>query len=119
MLFAEVHYTLQPYQDPALDSRQAPQAVPESLCNAIVIEIKGCTEIGSSEQPPSSYVAYKLLDQADTATSTIQHDCNPVFNHFNSFPFSPTPQLLSLLAQSAIDFFIIDDNDQDTSAFLR
>jgi hypothetical protein len=72
--------------------------------NAINIEIKGCKDIGSLAQPPSSYVAYKFLDQADVATSTIQNDSNPIFNHLHSFSLEPTVSLLSLLSESTMDF---------------
>ena len=86
----------------------------------MIIEIIGCHNLNASQhnQVPSPYVAYKLLEYPDTTTATIANTTDPQFDMSSTFPFDTSSSALHALAEQSVEFYVIDDNDPDSSAFL-
>jgi hypothetical protein len=108
--FGQLHFSIAsiPVAAPAVEHTRG-----TASANALVVEVRRASLLS----PASSYVAFKLLDCPDAATITVPNSKEPAFQFERTFDIGDRVPIESL-HDKTVDFFIIDDNDPDTSSFL-
>ena len=111
-MFGEIKFSYK------LNPNDAASGVELPRQSSITLEVERAY-IANLDHPPSSYVAFKFLDFEESATKTIVNNFEPEFRHVVNFPLPCNTETLAQLSKQMVDFFLIDEQDPDTSAFLR